>query len=525
MDEVTPGKRLKEVRTLMGHSQRQMAKEFGVAPGTISLWEKGERQMPGPALKLLEIFESNLGVTPPQTGLEKIGSSWSYRTIRSGMKAGALAAKLTGLSLRSLVASNEKADQLKKATQVALAKDVLTSVGALKGLLMKVAQMASYMDFALEPEAREILSELQHASQPMAPDVISRVVEKELGDEPGRIFKSWSKYPFAAASIGQVHRATLRDGTEVAVKVQYPQIVEALKADLANTALIDSIGAMLFRAQERGVVMEELRERFLEECDYTREAENMQEFSRMFEGRPAIRIPEVFPDYSTGRVLTMEYCEGKRFAEFLATATADEKNFAGEQIYDFAFEGIFKHGVFNCDPHPGNYLFTDDSVVFLDFGCVKHYPRKHMDGWVKVAKTVLEQRRKGFRRMVTRMGFVPDPDRIDFEEAFEIMLVLYEPWLRDEPFAFNRHYVEKTWRAMITDNPAKFEINMPRDSIFTNRLQWGLYAVLADLGASSNWRRRHMPLLYGDDPADYPPPILPRRADELASKRAQRGDV
>jgi predicted unusual protein kinase regulating ubiquinone biosynthesis (AarF/ABC1/UbiB family) len=433
----------------------------------------------------------------PKT-LKGLATSWLSRTARGSGTAMGVAARWTGGSLQKLVASKAAGGAVEVATQAAIAKRLAASLGEMKGLAMKLGQIASYLDFAMPEAARQVLAGLQDSTAPMAPEIIDTVVREELGKAPREIFAEWSDRPIAAASIGQVHRARLADGTLVAVKVQYPGIAKSLDADLKSANALDSLGSLLFRGQERGAVLSELRDRLMEECDYRHEAASQEEFRRLFADRADMVIPETYPAYSATRVLTSRFFEGRRFADFVAHASQEERNRAGETIWDFAMRSIFQHGLFNADPHPGNYLFMPDSkVVFLDFGCVKRFTPEFVARWCKLCLACTRGDRPTFDRCVAEFGFAPDPKTYDFDYHFKMTRAIYEPWLEDEPYLFTQAFVERTWHALVIDNPNKFRLNLPRDFLFVNRVQWGLYAVLAQLGSVSNWRRRLLPYLEG----------------------------
>ena len=435
----------------------------------------------------------------PSKSLLRLPTSWLARTARSSSTAAGVAASWASGSVKKIF-SGQGREVVEAATQAAIAQRVATSLGEMKGLAMKMGQIASYMDFALPPAARDVLSSLQDSTPPMAPAVVDQVVREELGKPPRELFAAWSERPIAAASIGQVHRAQLPDGTAVAVKVQYPGVAQTLAADLKSASALDSMGSVLLAGQEKGALLAELRERLMEECDYRQEAQNQEEFRRIFASRTDMYIPEVLSGFSAARVLTTRFVEGQRFAEFAETATQEERDRAGEAIWDFAMQSIFTHRLFNADPHPGNYLFRPGQVVFLDFGCVKRYPEQFLAQWRELFLACLAGDRVTFDRCVLKFGFAPDPSRYDFDYHFAMTRELYEPWMKDEPYLFTQEYVERTWRALVVDNPNKFRMNLPRDFLFVNRVQWGIYAVLARLRSFSNWRRRLLPLLGGSEP-------------------------
>ncbi len=209
----------------------------------------------------------------------------------------------------------------------------------------------------------------------MAPSLAASVVEGDLGKSPERAFLEWSDMPVAAASIGQVHRATTRDGRDVAVKVQYPGVHGAIESDLdAAEVMYAMFSSLMLKGLDANALVDELRGRMREELDYRLEASNVAEFEALFSGHPWVRIPRLVPEYSTERLLTTEWVDGLTFDEFRTTASDDTKQRAAEVVWRFAQRAIHRAGVFNGDPHPGNYRFhRDGSVTFLDYGLVKRW--------------------------------------------------------------------------------------------------------------------------------------------------------
>ena len=434
-------------------------------------------------------------MAPPRPKvLHALETSWLSRSLRASAAGAGMAARWAGGTAQRLVSSSEASERLRAVTQAAMAKRLAESLGQLKGLAMKAGQVASYMDFALPDAARAALAGLQDSTPPMAPAVVEKVVTEELGRPPRELFSDWSDRPIAAASIGQVHRARLPDGTDVAVKVQYPGIARTFESDLASASLLDTLGSAVARGQEKGTLLAELRERLLEECDYLIEARHQEEFRRLFADRDDLFVPAVFPAFSSRRVLTSRFVDGQRFAAFAAGASQAEKNRAGEAIWDAAMGSIFVHGVFNADPHPGNYLFVEGKVALLDFGCVKRFEPAFLDRWRRLCLAGTVGDRATFDRLVVEIGFAPDPSNYDFDYHYRMTRTIYEPWIA-ERFRFTPEFVASTWRALVVDNPNKFRLNLPRDFLFVNRIQWGLFSVLAALGAESSWRRRFLPLL------------------------------
>jgi hypothetical protein len=244
--------------------------------------------------------------------------------------------------------------------------------------------------------------------------------------------------------------------------------------------------------------------RIIEELDYTREAQNQSNFRDLYLEHPFIRVPRVFPSHSTGRVLTSEYVAGKRFADVLTLDTAERDRY-GEILYRFVFGSILRFGVFNGDPHPGNYLFDEEGrVVFLDFGCVKYFPPLMLANWKALVTAHLRNDRDEFGKRLIELGFIPALSDEESHTLFDYFGYFYEPFHDDRRFTFSREYNRKSFR-MIFKPEDRFrgyekKLNMPADFVFVNRIQWGVYSILADLGATANWNRIDAEFRLGAEP-------------------------
>jgi predicted unusual protein kinase regulating ubiquinone biosynthesis (AarF/ABC1/UbiB family) len=365
---------------------------------------------------------------------------------------------------------------------IAAARKLVTRMGHLKGLVMKAGQIASYMPGTLPPAAQQVLAELQAQSTPMAYHRIDEVLRGELGASGAELFASIEERPFAAASIGQVHRAVHR-GTPVAVKVQYPGIEDAIRSDLKMVAVIarlSSIGSPVDGPALAG----ELRERLLEECNYELEAASQALFARLLASVEGARVPAVVAERSSRRVLTTVLADGAA----LADADPAARDHAGQVIYRACFELLFRRCIYNADPHPGNYLVTaDGAVTFLDFGCVRRFERTMIETWRRMARAILDGDRDGFAAGFRALGFVPKDKGFDWDYQWNAMRFLYRPFLESD-FRYDAAFVRKSFGVLMFDNPNRFRIAMPPEWLFLNRLQWGLNAVLAQLGATGPWR-------------------------------------
>jgi predicted unusual protein kinase regulating ubiquinone biosynthesis (AarF/ABC1/UbiB family) len=447
-------------------------------------------------LKLLELYEEELGLLGAEAsnGLMRIETSRGSRNRALARCSAGAFAQLGLLPLLQLLAPEEQRSALGARTHAAVGRHLAQTLGELKGVAMKLGQLLGHADFGLPGAAQEELRSLLISSRPLSPARVAQTFLEELGVTPRQLFGEWSPTPFAAASIGQVHRARLSSGEEVAVKVQYPAIADAIRSDLASAALLERLSSLLFRGQEPGAFLAEVRERFAEECDYRLEAERQERFRRWWLGRPGVLIPRVFPELCTRRILVSELRSGESFDSFLHHASQPERDRAGQLIAQFAFESIFRHGVFNADPHPGNYLFEDGNVVFLDFGCVKEFAPELLARWKRLMRSTLGSDLEQAQQLWIEIGMVPWPERYDFRYHQHMMQTLYEPWLQ-VPFRFTPEFVTRLWRVMMVDNPNRFCTNNPKDWVFVNRLQWGLYAVLARLQACADFRSPILALL------------------------------
>lgn len=376
------------------------------------------------------------------------------------------------------------------------AERLTTTLGNLKGLSMKLGQTLSYVDFDASPQFQQTLARLQQHSPPMAPEVVARVVQQDLGRRPDEIFSQWQWQPVAAASVGQVHRARLHSGQEVAVKVRYPQARQAIEQDLQNLSLLSHLGGLLAPGMDRTALLAELRERFGEECDYRREAEHQAKFADFFRDAPATLVPQVYPEWCSERVLTTQWIEGRAFDAFARDASQGQRDSAAAAIHNFAFRSIFELHALNCDPHPGNYLFLDDAVAFLDFGCVRQFPGSLVQHWRAMLRAALERDRPRFRAAVIDLGLVDDPANFDFGAHYRQYLQLIRPWLSHDAGVLDADFVSQSYRALLRDNPNRARLKLPRELLFSNRLQWGLYSVLVRLQSAFPMRQEILPILY-----------------------------
>jgi predicted unusual protein kinase regulating ubiquinone biosynthesis (AarF/ABC1/UbiB family) len=396
-----------------------------------------------------------------------------------------------------------------------------------KGVLMKVGQMVSFIDAGPVLEGpygevyRTALASLQADAEPMESVLVAAVIESELGRPPEELFTEFSSEPIAAASIGQVHAARLQDGTQVAVKVQYPGVADAIRDDLANTQLLLTFVKIVkglvpqYRNFDVRALADELAERIGEELDYANELTNQMDFAEHYRGHPFARVPEVFPELSSDRVLTMEMIHGRRWNE---TADVDQalRNQWGEAINRFFFGSIARFGMFNADPHPGNYLFHDDgTVTFLDFGCVKRMTPDVQRGFFDFHTAAMDSDADRLLDVWIEHGFARADSPPPADKVLEWCRQNFAAYVQPQPFTFTPEFVSELLGHMSRmDKDVMRHASVPKDFVFTNRIFVALYSILGALRATADWTA-----IFRDDLTGRPTTEMGRlEADFFATK-------
>jgi predicted unusual protein kinase regulating ubiquinone biosynthesis (AarF/ABC1/UbiB family) len=390
-----------------------------------------------------------------------------------------------------LFASVERRAEMRHDLALRSADEVAEELGSMKGVLMKLGQMASYIYEDLPETFRLSMTRLQHLAPPMTAGLATSVVTEELGAAPERVFAQWDPAPFAAASIGQVHRAITRDGRAVAVKVQYPGIARSITSDLRNVGLLRRIVGAAFPGLDTRSLVDELAERLQEEVDYLREAESQDMFARYYEGHPVINVPHVVKELSTARVLTSELVAGEGFDRAVRWSQR-ERDLAAETIYRFVFRSLYRLHAFNGDPHPGNYVFHGHGrVSFLDFGLTKHFTDYDLDPLVDAVRfIVIEKNYEAFRAAMERAGFLRAGAPVSTDIVVDRFGQFYGTVLEDAPMTITPAYASAIVRRFFdARGPLAPYSDVPRAYVVMQRINLGLYAVLGSLNATANWRR------------------------------------
>lgn len=415
------------------------------------------------------------------------------RLARAGAKG---AAGMTASRARRLTGGDPREAEL----HARLATDLAEVLGDMKGAAMKLGQLLSFVDLDLPPEVQtayhEALATLRDQAPAFDPGAIDEVLHAAYGEGPEHVFASFDPTPLAAASIGQVHAAKLHDGREVVVKVQYPGVADAVRADLRNAESFAPLARLVSPNQEVGPLLDELRERVFDELDYEREAQYQRAFATRYDGHPFIHVPDIIGELCREQVLVSERIHGRSFDQLVTEGSEDDKQRVGEIIFRYAFGSIGRFRLFNGDPHPGNYLIEDGPdglrVAFIDYGSVKLFSRERYASMRRIEAAMSLADQDGAILALREAGFLPRSAKVDERSVYEWFRLYTKPVLAEQPFTFTPEFAAEVIRSSADPRSPLADVvrrlNLPSDYLLLNRIQWGLNSVLAQLGATGNWR-------------------------------------
>jgi predicted unusual protein kinase regulating ubiquinone biosynthesis (AarF/ABC1/UbiB family) len=441
---------------------------------------------------------------------DKIPKSRIGRTLRIGTLAAGQAVRQAGTAAGNVVRSPEKADAASERRNMEAAEQIVTALGTMKGAAMKVGQVMSFLDTGLVPpehreEFQRKLAALQDAAPTVTFDQMRKVIESELEGSIDEHFASFDAIPIAAASIGQVYHATLHDGREVAVKVQYPGVAAAVRADLKNLGMILRLAKRMAPGLDPQTIGEEIRARIEEELDYELEAQNQRTLARIHRGHPFIVVPDVVTSLSRERVMVSEFIPGRNFEQVKKLPQA-EKNRIGEILYRFYFGCLYRHHQFSGDPHPGNFLLMDDGrVAFLDFGLFKRMPAEAVDLEIQVARAIIEGEADTIMRLGAEVGFFPEPEKFNPDRVLAHFRAASAWYTADREIELTPELATQVVIDMSDPRSEYFGYlrheSAPPDHLFGRRMEVLALAVMAQLHTRGNFHRIAREWFYGDSPA------------------------
>jgi predicted unusual protein kinase regulating ubiquinone biosynthesis (AarF/ABC1/UbiB family) len=419
-------------------------------------------------------------------------SGRARRAIKMGGLASQVGSSYLWTSLRRPFLESGRFEQEMLDTHLKNARRIVEGSKQLRGAFMKLIQMLSVREDILPGEALDILKATQSSVPPMEYKVIARQIRREFSKSPEQLFASFDPAAFAAASLGQVHRARLKSGEEVAVKIQYPGIDETVEQDLGNLKLLlrtlQTVAGDLMRQKiDTKTIYAELEERLREELDYVNEARNINEFRRLLAGEDDILIPRVIKELSSRRVLTMTYIDGYRLSDVFGDhIDAKLRAWVARKYYKLVWRQILELGVLHTDPQPGNYLVTyHPRLGILDFGSVRHFSDHVRRSSLQLAQAILERDDRAVADAVVKLGYV---DRAqDTRPMVEIIYMLFEPVITDRPY-HPAEYDAVAKAAKVGEMAFEHKLyKSPRHSIFLLRALIGLDGIMKGLAVKMNY--------------------------------------
>ncbi|WP_405136600.1 ABC1 kinase family protein [Nocardia sp. NBC_01388] len=444
--------------------------------------------------------------------------------VARGRKLGMLAAgqAARGATARlSMIGRSERAREvLAQRSTLDAAEQLVDVLGAMKGAAMKLGQMLSVLDLELVPEShrerfRTKLAALQDHVEALPFSTMRGQLEAEYGSL-STVFREFDEEPIAAASIGQVYRAVLKDGREVAVKVQYPGVEKAIKSDLRNLALFAKLWTSMWPALSGGAVIEEVRKNLESELDYRQEARIQHQVAEQYRGHPFIVVPDSVLELCRDRILVTEYLDSKPFSH-MKTLPDAERNRIGELIYRFYLGSLFERGEFCGDPHPGNILLASDGRVgFIDFGLYNRMDAADIEFERQVARAASERRAEDLYALLAARGIIDPAAEVEPAECLEYIWSASAWNLADEEVTITSELATGALISAIDPRATEFSAMrhqlLPPEHVFSRRADFMTFGVLGRLVVTGNWHRIAREWLYGDPPVTEIGRVLAERA-------------
>ena len=415
------------------------------------------------------------------------------RFVKVGGLVGRVGASMLGQQAADLLRDGPTRQLKKGENLVRNATRIAATLGEMKGGAMKVGQMLSLHEGLLPPEVSAVLSVLQKEAPPVPFDKMRRKLRRQVPDFDA-VFESVDPEAFAAASIGQVHRGVLRDGRDVAIKIQYPNVDRMVRADLSNMkALLGSLMA-LFTDIDFEPIWGEVKDRLVEELDYEHEADNIRRMGAMQADHPEIVVPAVVPEASSKGVLTMEFVEGIPPAEAISDRYPQElKDQWGRTLFEFTIRGLFEHRFLHADPNFANFAFREDGkVAVYDYGCMKEIPEDIAVGYAGLMDAVIHRRKTAIPELLRDMGvYKEDGELVSREMTDPNVDVLQDIVKASPPYTFGEDssIYDTLYELGMASWQEATDMRFPQDVVFINRTLVGLFGNLGKLRATGPWRK------------------------------------
>jgi predicted unusual protein kinase regulating ubiquinone biosynthesis (AarF/ABC1/UbiB family) len=440
---------------------------------------------------------------------DRIPTSRLARTARvSGLAAGQ-AARHLGTRAANVARTEEGREAALERRHLDAAEQIVAALGTMKGAAMKFGQVMSFLDVGLVPEEhreefQRKLGQLRDAAPKVRFADMRKVIESELGEPIEETFAAFEHEPIAAASIGQVYRARLHDGRDVAVKVQYPGVAQAVRADMQNLGMILRLMKRIAPGLDVKATADEIRTRIGDELDYELEAQNQRTIARLYRDHPFIVVPDVVTGLSREKVLVSEFVTGAGF-DAIKAMDQDTRDRVGEIVFRFFFGCMYRHRQFSGDPHPGNFLLQPDGrVAFLDFGLFKVMPEALIEIELECQRAGHEGDGERLYKIWSDTGFLQQPEKFRPDKLLAQFLDATWWYVLDDEIQLEPEVATQVMIEMSDPRSSHFgqmrHETLPADHLFGRRVEMLTLAVLSQLRARGNFHRVAREWMYRDDP-------------------------
>lgn len=464
------------------------------------------------------------------------------RTAKVGSLVGGQGLRWAGMRTANTLRSPERAAAARSARTAALVRELVQRLAQMRGAAMKVGQMISMIELEGLPESERaelqaMLASLRDDVPPLPFSALEKMLRGELGRPVASVFADFQPEAFAAASIGQVHRALTDDGREVAVKIQYPRVAEAVQTDLRNAMMLVPLLQRLAPGLDAKALAQEMRERVAAELDYELEAESQRRIRRLIGEHPFVRIPEVYSELSTRRILLTEYVYGQRF-EAVCKESQQTRDRYAEIVFRFFFGLLYRDGIALGDPHPGNYLLCPDGkVCFLDFGLLRTVSPERIAQEAAIARAVREGDETQLKDALCAGGYLPAEraEGVDAQWALWMMRRAIGWYALPGTRSFvapRRRRAEERVSASAEEVAAEHlqelddrrgesrsqanQFTLPPEAVLIRRMHGVVAVVLGHLRAKGDWGSIAAEYLHSGPPAT---PLGQAEADHFAAER------
>lgn len=477
-----PSERLKLLRESLGLSQRELAKEFMVSSGAIASWELGSNPVPGPINRLIDLYEQS-----------HVSSESDHNKMMKELKNLLESLKIHDEQL-NVIQSNLNVyfkdlaylNSLHAKSKYAIAKNLINFLSGSKGLTIKAAQLASYMEMGLPAEIRQALGNLQSNLKPMPKKSLELAIESSYNKKIGDVFLYFDYKPIAVTSLAQVHHAKLKSGEEVAVKVQTPDLKNILNKQLKRLNFLGKVGGLYDK--DILILVEEIKRAILEECDYKKEILNQEKIGQILKDFPRVIVPKVYHNYCKDNIIVSEFIHGENFLNFSKRAGQASRNIVGEALIRSLSHLAFSHHVVLADIHAENFLVKNDKIVLLDFGRITNPNYERMKYETMFFRAFIMDQKELARGLAERAGYANDNSNFDFDEFWSFFKVSQIHLLKNDKYKFTRNHL-----AIISREGRRFAqkkmLKFSPEAFWGFAFSSGTWSLCADLEAECNWHQ------------------------------------